>query len=100
LDTIKFIKDLDAKPEVFMYNKSEVSWQHLTWTRKDNYKYFTFIKNLYVQVHYGEFSITNSLHKFYHGNNYKIFTFKEMKKAINMIDNYFDFSIYDARVTK
>ena len=100
MDTVKFCKRLDTIPNDFLNQEQEVNWQGLLWQRKAKYKYQVIIKNLRVTLYYKEFSIENSLHKFYHNNNYSIFTFKQMVDSIAVLDNYFDFSIYDADVIK
>lgn len=100
MDTIKIKKRLDEIPIDFINQNTEVQWQGLQWDRKAKFKYQTSIKNLRVTLYYKELSIENSLHKFYHGNNYSIYTYKQMCESIKQLDEYFDFSIYDAEIVK
>lgn len=100
MDTVKFQKQLNSIPKDFLTNKNEVSWQGLSWKRRNEHKYEVFLKNLRLTLNYKQLKIENSLHKFHHGNNYQIFTYKQMKESIEELDSYFDFSIYDFEVIK
>lgn len=100
MDTIKFQKNICDLPNDFSTNALEVNWQGLSWKRKSHYRYYSNIKNLYLEINYGRLIISNSLHKFYHGNNFRIFTYKQTVEAIKQLNNYFDFSILDADVIK
>lgn len=100
MDTIKLTKNICDLPNEMGQDQVEVCWQGLIWKRKDRYRYTTRIKDLYLQINHGWLTISNSLHKFYHGNNYSMFTYKETVDAVKKLDEYFDFSILDARVIK
>ncbi|MFK8282444.1 hypothetical protein [Capnocytophaga cynodegmi] len=47
-------------------------------------------KGLKVTLYEDKIRITNSLHKFYKGNNYSDFTFSELTDSINIITKYFE----------
>ena len=100
MDTIKFTKTLSGIPNVFKTDEYRVEWQNLTWKKKGDFKYSTTIKNLYIQLKYDNLSITNSLHEFKHGDNFSIFTFVHLKEALEELNTYFTFDIYDLDVIK
>ncbi len=49
-------------------------------------------QNLNIKIFGGKIIISNSLHKFYHGNNYSDFSHSEIVNAIEVIENKFGIS--------
>lgn len=47
-------------------------------------------KGLKIILYEDKIRITNSLHKFYKGNNHSDFTFSELTDSINIITKYFE----------
>lgn len=63
-------------------------------------KWIASLKNLRLTFIKDQLIIENSIHKFYHGNNYCDFTLSELEKAINQLSEYLGFDIFKAKVLK
>ncbi|QTY25975.1 hypothetical protein [Flavobacterium sp. CS20] len=67
--------------------------------RNGNYAYHVgSFGNLLVKINGRSVSIENSLHKFYHGNNYSNFTHSEINNAIEMIEEQFKIPSADFKI--
>lgn len=103
-DTFHIEKQLQQLPHKAAQKSIEpFEWCGLRWSPHYNTHgyivyYKSAIKNLWLQLRDDKLVIKNSLHKFYLGNNYEDFAFAKAQHAIQLLDNYFPFSIYDAIV--
>lgn len=57
------------------------------------------LKNLQLVIRGDTLIITNSIHKFYHGNNYTDFYYSELKQAFADLSAVLDINILEAKVT-
>lgn len=62
--------------------------------------YYAELENLYLNLRGREITVTNSLHKFYMGNNYESFTYSQVLEAFDKLNNLLPFNIYTAAVKK
>lgn len=105
-DTNKIVKYLNEPPkEVANQVREPFYWSNMLWLphfHKSGFvtSYFSSSENLKLWLRGAELTITNSLQKFYMQNNYEAFVFSDVQKAVRKLDNYFDFSIYDAAIKK
>lgn len=105
-DTNKIVKYLNEPPkEVANQVREPFYWSNMLWLphfHKSGFvtSYFSSSENLKLWLRGSELTITNSLQKFYMQNNYEAFVFSDVQKAVRKLDNYFDFSIYDAAIKK
>jgi hypothetical protein len=103
-DTIHIEKQLQQLPHKAVQRSTEpFEWCGLQWSpHYSNRGYIVYyksaIKNLWLQLKDDKLIIKNSLQKFYMGNNYEEFAFAKAQHAIEILDNHFPFSIYDAIV--
>jgi hypothetical protein len=105
-DTIKIVKLIDKLPiEAVTRAKEPFHWNNCLWLPRFNKygevtTYESNIINLKLWLRGSELTICNSLQKFYMQNNYNAFSFCQVKEAISMLNDYFDFDLYDAEVKK
>jgi len=105
-DTIKLVQKLENLPlKVVEESKVSFEWGNLLWKPKLDklgcpVSYYSEIENLYLTIKGDELAINNSLHKFYLGNNYDSFSYTQVVKAFEKLDNLLPFSIYNAKVKK
>lgn len=103
-DTTKIVKYLKEPPkEVINQVREPFFWNNMLWLPRFHpngfvNSYYVKLENLYFSLRGSELTITNSLQKFYMGNNYEAFTFSDVQKAVKQLDNFFNFSIYDSEV--
>lgn len=57
-------------------------------------------RNLFLKIRWDKFTITNSIHKFYHGNNYSVFTIHDFREAIKELSSQFKLDFTKAKVKK
>lgn len=64
------------------------------WNREGKYIYHhSLVENLVAKINLqGKLTIENSLHKFWHGNNFTDFTLSEIQTSISQIENIFKIS--------
>lgn len=105
-DTTKIVKLIDKLPkEAITRAKEPFHWNNCLWLPRFNKygevtTYESSIVNLKLWLRGSELTICNSLQKFYMQNNYNAFSFCQVKEAISMLNDYFDFDLYDAEVKK
>lgn len=105
-DTTKIVKLIDKLPkEAIARAKEPFHWYNCLWLPRFNKygevtTYESNIVNLKLWLRGSELTICNSLQKFYMQNNYNAFSFCQVKEAISMMNDYFDFDLYDAEVKK
>lgn len=75
-----------------IFNPIIIQSHVVKWIASFNNLRLTFIKDQLI--------IENSIHKFYHGNNYCDFTLSEFEKAIKQLSEYLGFDIFKAKVNK
>lgn len=85
--------------------KGPFEWYGLLWKPKFNKfgcltTYYSELKNLNLSIRDYEFTITNSLQKFYMDNNYNSFTYNQVVDAFEQLNNCLPFNIYEAAVKK
>ena len=85
--------------------KEPFEWCGLLWIPKFNKfgsltTYYSELKNLNLTIRDNEFTITNSLQKFYMDNNYNSFTYNQVVDAFEQLNNCLPFIIYEATVKK
>lgn len=105
-DTTKIVKLIDKLPkEAVTRAKEPFHWNNCLWLPRFNKygevtTYESNIFNLKLWLRGSELTICNSLQKFYMQNNYNAFSFCQVKEAISMLNDYFDFNLYNAEVKK
>jgi hypothetical protein len=105
-DTNKIVKYLNEPPKKVANRVREpFYWSNMLWLphfHKSGFvnSYFSRSENLKLWLRGSELTITNSLQKFYMQHNYEAFVFSDVQKAVQKLDNCFDFSIYDAAIKK
>lgn len=105
-DTIKIMNELEQIPkQAKELQQTPFDWNGFLWIPhfKDSNTplyYKSNFKNLSMRLVSNQLYITNSLHKLYHGNNYKSFSYRQVCKAIILLDNQLPINIYSAKVLK
>ncbi len=105
-DTTKIVKLIDKLPkEAVTRAKEPFHWNNCLWLPRFNKygevtTYESNIINLKLWLRGSELTICNSLQKFYMQNNFKAFSFCQVKEAISRLNDYFDFDLYNAEVKK
>lgn len=105
-DTIKIVKYLDKLPkEAVTRVRDTFIWNNCLWKPRFNnfnevVSYAADLKNLKLRLRGNELTITNSLQKFYMGNNYQPFTYTQVVEAVNTLNTYFGNVLLDAEVKR
>jgi len=105
-DTIKIVNELENVPQQIRELKQvPFEWNGFLWIphfKNSNVPlyYKSTFKNLNLRIIGNQLYITNSLHKSYHGNNYKPFTYNQVCNAIRFLDSQLPIKLYDAKVLK
>lgn len=105
-DTIKIVKYLDKLPkEAVARVRDTFIWNNCLWKPSFNdcdtvASYFAKYKNLKLWLRGSELTITNSLQKFYMGNNYQPFTYSQVVEAVNTLNSSFGNVLLDAEVKR
>ena len=91
--------------EVMEETKEPFEWYGFLWLPRFNKfgsptAYYSEINNLKTVIRGNEFTVTNSLQKFYMGNNYESFTYSQVLDAFERLNNLLPFNIYTAAVKK
>jgi len=91
--------------QVMEETKLSFEWCGLIWIPKLNKFdfptfYFCELMNLYLVLRGNEISVTNSLQKFYMGNNYEAFSYTQVVEAFEKMNDLLPFNIYAAAVKK
>jgi len=63
-------------------------------------KYYGNLKNLLIEIVYDKMYIKNSWHKYYHGNNYGDYTYREIKETIQLLTDRFGQRFLNAKIKK
>tara|TARA_R110001583_G_scaffold145679_1_gene297670 strand:+ start:3891 stop:4790 length:900 start_codon:yes stop_codon:yes gene_type:complete len=105
-DTIKIVKYLDKLPvEALTRVRDTFIWKNCLWKpRFNNFNevvcYTADLKNLKLRLRGDELTITNSLQKFYMGNNYEPFTYLQAVEAVNTLNTCFGNVLLNAEVKR
>lgn len=105
-DTIKIVKYLDKLPkEAVTRVRDTFNWSNCLWKPRFNnfnevVSYTADLKNLKLRLRGNELTITNSLQKFYMGNNYQPFTYLQVVEAVNILNSCFSNVLLDAEVKR
>lgn len=105
-DTINFQYQIKELPYHFQNLKNEsYKWGKLVWqpaTNKFNdiYSYYAYAGNLKLILKKDVIYIKNSLQKFFMNNNYQPFTYTQVVKAFEKLNQLIPFNVYEAKVTK
>lgn len=105
-DTIKIVKSLDKIPKEAAAKVNEpFRWNNCLWLPHYNKQgeivaYYSHLNNLKLWLRGFEFTIINSLQKFYCNNNYSPFTYSQAKEAIYYLTAHFNFDLSTAIVKK
>lgn len=104
-DTLKVKHQVNQLPkEVIEQQESPFFWKGLKWTPIFNKKtnqvkaYETTVSNLRLELKGNVISCNNSLQKWYMGNNYQLFTYSQVVKALEELDSVLPFNVYDAYI--
>ena len=104
-DTLKIKHQVKQLPkEVIEQQESPFFWKGLKWTPIFNKKtsqvkaYETSVNNLDLRLKGNTISCNNSLQKWYMGNNYELFTFSQVVKALEKLDSILPFNVYNANI--
>lgn len=107
VDTINIKNDLEHPPkQALELQKTHFNWCGFTWipTFKDSDQppiyYYAKVKNLYLKLIGHQLSVKNSLHKLYHNNNYKPFTYSQVVEAFEILNNQLPINIFDSKIIK
>ena len=105
-DTIKIIGELNSIPkQIKDLQLTPFNWNGFLWIphfRDSNVPlyYKSTFKNISLRIIENQLHVINSLHKFYHGNNYKLFTYKQVCRAFAILNNNLPIDVYKAKVLK
>lgn len=104
-DTIKIKHQVNQLPkEVIEQQESPFFWKGLKWIPIFNKKtnqvkaYETNVSNLKLELKGNTISCNNSLQKWYMGNNYELFTYSQVIKALEKLDSVLPFNVYNANI--
>ena len=104
-DTIKIKHQVNQLPkEVIEQQESPFFWKGLKWIPIFNKKtnqvkaYETTVSNLKLELKGNIISCNNSLQKWYMGNNYELFTYSQVVKALEKLDSILPFNVYNANI--
>lgn len=105
VDDIKLEIPYDPPIEFRQKISAPFSWNGITFTpdfhkNGDVISYSGKLDNLYVKMISGKIILMNSLHKYYHGDNYSDFTAEDIKHCMEMLSEIFGEVFWDARITK
>ena len=107
VDTINIKNDLEHPPkQVLELQKTHFDWCGFTWIPvfKDSSQppiyYYVKVKNLYLKLIGHQLLVSNSLHKLYHNNNYKPFTYSQVVEAFEILNNHLPINIFDSKIIK
>ncbi|WP_271407290.1 hypothetical protein [Tenacibaculum soleae] len=105
-DTINFQYQIKELPNHFQtLENTPYKWGDLVWQPVVNNKgylsgYYTYIGNLRLVLRKDVIYIKNSLQKFFMNNNYQSFSYTQVVKAFEKLNQVLPFNIYQAKVTK
>jgi hypothetical protein len=104
-DTLKIKHQVNQLPkEVIEQQESPFFWKGLKWTPIFNKKtnqvkgYETSVNNLKLDLKGSTISCNNSLQKWYMGNNYELFPYSQVVKALGKLDSILPFNVYNANI--
>lgn len=104
-DTIKIKHQVNQLPkEVIEQQESPFFWKGLKWIPIFNKKtnqvkaYETTVSNLRLELKGNIISCNNSLQKWYMGNNYELFSYSQVVKALEKLDTILPFNVYNANI--
>ncbi len=104
-DTLKIKYRVTNLPnEVLEQKEKSFIWNGLKWCPTFNDKtkkvngYKTSVNNLDLRLKGDTVFCNNSLQKWYMGNNYESFTYSQVVKALNRLDNILPFNVYNANI--
>ena len=107
VDTISIKNDLEHPPiQALELRKTHFNWCGFTWIPvfKDSSQppiyYYVKVKNLYLKLIGHQLLVSNSLHKLYHNNNYKPFTYSQVLEAFEILNNQLPINIFDSKIIK
>lgn len=105
-DTFKIISTIINLPKEITERKEiPFNWYDIRWIpiyKESNTPtyYKSDYKNLKLQIFGDQLIVTNSLHKFYCGNNYKPFSYSQVVKSINYLNSILPIDVYNAKIIK
>ena len=104
-DTLKITYQVANLPiEVLEQREQSFVWKGLKWcpTYNDKTKavngYKTSVNNLDLRLKGRTIKCNNSLQKWYMGNNYELFTYSQVVKALSKLNKILPFNIYEANI--
>ena len=104
-DTLKIKHQVKQLPkEVIKQQEKPFLWKGLKWIPIFNKKtnqvkaYATSVSNLKLELKGNIISCNNSLQKWYMGNNYELFSYSHVVKALSKLDSVLPFNVYDANI--
>jgi hypothetical protein len=104
-DTLKIKHQVIQLPkEVIEQQEQPFFWKGLKWIPIFNKKtnqvkaYETNVSNLKLELKGNTISCNNSLQKWYMGNNYELFTYSAVVKALEKLDSVLPFNVYKANI--
>lgn len=107
IDNIKLISVLENPPEqIYDRTESTFEWKGLRWCPYYNKEicevssYKAKLNNLDLKITGDYIECTNSLQKWYMGNNYEPFTHEQVCKAIHSLNKQLPFDVFKAKIIK
>ena len=104
-DTLKIKHQVIQLPkEVIEQQEQPFFWKGLKWIPIFNKKtnqvkaYETNVSNLKLELKGNTISCNNSLQKWFMGNNYELFTYSAVVKALEKLDSVLPFNVYKANI--
>ena len=104
-DTLKITYQVSNLPiEVLEQREQSFIWKGLKWcpTYNDKTKavngYKTSVNNLDLRLKGRTIKCNNSLQKWYMGNNYELFSYSQVVKALEKLNNVLPFNVYKANI--
>ena len=103
IDDVVFVVSIQPPESVIEESESPFVWNGLRFTPFFRNgivsSYSSNLRNLRLKINYDELFISGSLHKFYHGNNWGDFTWKEIQEVISQLSQIFGEGFLHSRIT-
>lgn len=106
-DTISIKNELEQVPKAAKdFIETPFNWCGFRWVPYFNDSsqspiyYYVKVKNLFLKLTGNVLFVKNSLHKYYHDNNYTPFTFQQVVESFEMLNNQLPINIFTSKILK
>lgn len=106
-DTINIKNELNQVPkEAKELQETPFNWCGFRWIPYFNNSsqypiyYYVKMKNLFLKLAGNQLFVKNSLHKYYHDNNYTLFTYQQVVESFEKLNNQLPMNVFTSKITK